>query len=44
MTRRVARMASRNGYNLVSWNRSGVTYWAVSDLNGAELQELQQLL
>jgi anti-sigma factor RsiW len=38
------RMASRNGYNLVSWNRSGVTYWAVSDLNGAELQELQRLL
>jgi anti-sigma factor RsiW len=28
---------SINGYNLVSWNDRGVTYWAASDLNPAEL-------
>jgi anti-sigma factor RsiW len=27
------------GYNLVQWTSSGMTYWAVSDLNSAELQE-----
>jgi anti-sigma factor RsiW len=34
----------RNGYNLLSWSRNGVTYWAVSDLNAGELRELQRLL
>jgi anti-sigma factor RsiW len=33
-----------NGYNLISWNRSGMTYWAVSDLNQGELRELEALL
>jgi anti-sigma factor RsiW len=33
-----------NGYNLVSWSRSGMTLWAASDLNEAELRELQSLL
>ena len=28
-----------DGYNLVHWVRSGMTYWAVSSLNGAELDE-----
>ena len=28
---------SINGYNLVSWSDGGVTYWAASDLNPAEL-------
>jgi anti-sigma factor RsiW len=33
-----------NNYNLLTWNHGGLTYWAVSDLNGAELQQLQALL
>ena len=32
------------GYNVVHWNRSGMTFWAVSDLNPSELQEFAQLL
>ena len=35
---------SRQGYNLSHWTRSGMTYWAASDLNNAELQEFVQLL
>ncbi|MBV8571767.1 MAG: anti-sigma factor [Acidobacteriaceae bacterium] len=27
-----------DGYNIVHWNRSGMTYWAVSDLNARELR------
>jgi anti-sigma factor RsiW len=27
----------RQGYNLVHWSRSGMTYWATSDLNSTEL-------
>ncbi len=27
------------GYNLVRWTKSGMVYWAVSDLNDRELQE-----
>jgi anti-sigma factor RsiW len=38
------RPATRNGYNLLSWSRNGVTYTAVSDLNSAELRVLQGLL
>ena len=32
------------GYNLVSWSRAGVTYWAVSDLNAGELRQMQSLM
>jgi anti-sigma factor RsiW len=32
-------MISRQGYNLFHWSKAGMTYWAVSDLNTAELQE-----
>lgn len=39
-----ARLATRNGYNLLSWSLNGVTYWAVSDLNAGEMRELQRLL
>ncbi len=33
----------RQGYNLIHWTRSGMTYWAVSDLNSSELQEFVRL-
>ena len=29
----------RQGYNLIHWTSSGMTYWIVSDLNMAELQQ-----
>lgn len=32
-------MISRQGYNLFHWSKAGMTYWAISDLNHAELQE-----
>ena len=32
----------RQGYNLIRWNKSGLVYWAVSDLNSGELQEFAQ--
>jgi anti-sigma factor RsiW len=32
----------RQGYYLVHWTKSGMTYWAVSDLNQRELQEFVQ--
>ncbi len=32
----------RQGYNLLHWSSSGMTYWAVSDLNAGELQEFAQ--
>ena len=28
---------SRNGYHFVTWRSGGIEYWAVSDLNDAEL-------
>ena len=31
-----------NGYNLIYWSRSGMTFWAVSDLNEKELMEFVQ--
>jgi anti-sigma factor RsiW len=32
------KMIVRQGYNLIHWNRVGMVYWAVSDLNVSELQ------
>jgi anti-sigma factor RsiW len=34
----------RQGYNLISWSNAGMNYWAISDLNLAELQQFVQLL
>jgi anti-sigma factor RsiW len=38
---RAAPSASRaiDGYNVLTWNENGVTYWAASDLNARELGE-----
>jgi anti-sigma factor RsiW len=33
---------TRSGYNIVSWTKQGVTYWAVSDLSTEELWKLQR--
>jgi anti-sigma factor RsiW len=33
------RQIRRHGFQLRSWQRSGTAYWAVSDLNGPELDE-----
>jgi anti-sigma factor RsiW len=38
------KLITENGYNLLVWNKSGVTYWAVSDLDVSELNRLQNLL
>ena len=35
---------TRQGYNLFYWTKSGMTYWAVSDLNSNELREFVQLV
>lgn len=37
-------LSLRNGYNLLTWTRDGIVIWAVSDLNQAELRQLQELL
>lgn len=34
----------RQGYNLINWTKSGMNYWATSDLNLADLQQFVQLL
>jgi len=34
---------SRQGYNVIYWSSSEMAYWAVSDLNPAELQEFMRL-
>ncbi len=36
--------SERQGYNVIRWSNAGMTYWAVSDLNLAELQQFVQLL
>ena len=35
---------TRRGYNVFSWTNNGMKYWAVSDLNQAELREFTQLM
>ena len=36
--------ATRRGYNIFSFTNNGMSYWAVSDLNHAELREFTELL
>jgi anti-sigma factor RsiW len=33
----------RNGYRAIHWSTGGMTYWAVSDLNAAELRQFADL-
>ncbi|MGE5644378.1 MAG: anti-sigma factor family protein [Acidobacteriota bacterium] len=35
---------SRQGYNVLHWAQSGMTYWVASDLNRSELQQFAALL
>jgi anti-sigma factor RsiW len=35
---------TRQGYNLIHWTQGGMNYWAVSDLNAAELREFAELV
>jgi anti-sigma factor RsiW len=35
---------ARQGYNLIHWTRSDMTYWTISDLNLSELHNFVQLL
>ncbi len=35
---------TRQGYTMIHWNKSGMTYWAVSDLNKSELEEFVKLM
>jgi anti-sigma factor RsiW len=35
---------TRQGYHLIRWTQSGMTHWAVSDLNNRELQEFVRML
>jgi anti-sigma factor RsiW len=38
------RLEKRQGYNLAHWTRAGMEYWAVSNLNGAELMKFAALV
>ena len=40
---RPVRSLHRQGFHARSWQRGGLTYWAVSDLNAAELDEFVRL-
>jgi anti-sigma factor RsiW len=35
---------TRQGYHLIHWTDSGMTFWVVSDLNNTELQQFVQLM
>ena len=37
-------VATRRGYNIFSWSNNGMSYWAISDLNQAELREFTELV
>ena len=37
-------VTTRRGYNVFFWTNNGMKYWAVSDLNQAELREFTELL
>ncbi len=37
-------MKTRQGYNVLNWRDADLTFWAISDLNKVELDEMRQLL
>jgi len=39
-----AQSLSRQGYHLVSWSHAGMVYWAVSDVEPAELDRFREIL
>ena len=39
-----ATVTTRRGYNVSSWTNNGMRWWAVSDLNQAELREFTELV
>jgi anti-sigma factor RsiW len=41
---RTVRSLSRQGFHIRSWQRSGMAYWVISDLNPQELDEFVHLL
>ncbi len=41
---RSAQQFSINGYNIIHWTKSGTTYWAVSDVNSADVSEFAKLV
>src|SRR5262249_56061831 len=40
----VPKAVTHQGYNLLHWTQSGMSYWAVSDLNRSELEEFERLI
>jgi len=34
----------RQGYNLIHWDKSGMEYWVISDLNEAELRQSVEII
>jgi len=38
------KLAKRQGYNLIHWDQSGMEYWAISDLNEAELRQFAEII
>ena len=36
--------SSRDGYNMIRWTRSGIEFWAISDVNAAELRRFAALV
>lgn len=36
------KLLTQQGYNLARWTRSGITYWAISDINMLDLQDFVQ--
>src|SRR5262249_49132796 len=40
----VPKAVTHQGYNLLHWTQSGMSYWAVSDLNRSELEEFARLI
>ena len=36
--------ATYQDYQIVHWNQTGTTFWAISDLNASELRHFTQLI